>query len=308
MVAELDGQSLPSNWRHLEWKYCLVIAVNIPISIRAEQVLDDVFHRVNRIIPEHQELVTVDPSCPASDAIALMLKHGYSQVPVIANGNVLGVFSFRSFAREAVGGTTEDWVRSKSSPGELAVDEFLEQWSFARVQDDMVQVFGAVNEDGGILIGTPERLIGILTPTDTLDYLYHVASPFVLLSEIELALRVLINSALDDDQLIEAAKRCLKSVYGSENAVPTSVKQMTFDNYQSLISFGENWIHFEVVFGGTRPRTQAKLKQISAIRNDVFHFKREIGMSDHEVLVTHRNWLLSKVKQAEPHDPPEGLQ
>ena len=76
---------------------------------------------------------------------------------------------------------------------------------------------------------------------------------------------------------------------------------MTFDNYKSLISHGENWAEFEPVFGATRSRISAKLKEIGGIRNDLFHFKREIKVQDHEALAGHRNWLLSKVKQVEAH-------
>ena len=56
---------------------------------------------------------------------------------------------------------------------------------------------------------------------------------------------------------------------------------------------------FEPLFGGTRSRTSGKLKEIGAVRNDVFHFKREITMQDHQTLAGHRNWLLNKIKQAE---------
>jgi Transposase DDE domain group 1 len=52
----------------------------------------------------------------------------------------------------------------------------------------MSRAFDAMDRDNGILIGTPERLVGILTPMDFLRYLYQVANPFVLVSEIELAL------------------------------------------------------------------------------------------------------------------------
>jgi hypothetical protein len=80
---------------------------------------------------------------------------------------------------------------------------------------------------------------------------------------------------------------------------------MTFDNYQSLISFGDNWKQFERVLGGTRTRASGKLKEIGAIRNDLFHFKREITMQEHQMLAGHRNWLLTKIKQAEAHPKPE---
>ena len=165
----------------------------------------------------------------------------------------------------------------------------------------MVRVFDAMDRDNGILIGTPERLLGVLTPMDFLRYLYQVASPFVMVSEIELALRALIQIALSPEQLVRAAKRCLSSAYGGEDKVPTSLENMSFDNYQALLSHGESWPEFEPVFGGTRTRAGGKLKEIGMIRNDLFHFKREMNMHDHQILAAHRDWLLSKVRQAESY-------
>ena len=141
--------------------------------------------------------------------------------------------------------------------------------------------------------------MGILTPMDFLRYLYNVASPFVLVSEIELALRALIGIALAPDKLAAVARRALASAYGGEDKVPISLEEMTFDNYQSIISRDDTWNLFEPFFRGTRTRTSAKLKEVGAIRNDLFHFKREIILRDHETLAAHRNWLLNKIKQAE---------
>ena len=41
----------------------------------------ELFHRINRIIPEDQLVLTVPPSCKVRDAVVQMLEHGYSQVP-----------------------------------------------------------------------------------------------------------------------------------------------------------------------------------------------------------------------------------
>jgi len=262
-------------------------------------IASELFHRINRIIPPNQELLTVPPTCRVRDAVALMRKHGYSQVPVVQSGEVLGVFSYRSFAKEAASATLEELDKQRCAPGDLHVDEFLEQFEFARVTEEMNRVFDAMDRDNGVLVGTPDRLIGILTPMDFLRYLYQVASPFVLVSEIELALRALIRVALSEEQIELAATRSLVSAYGREERVPKTLEDMTFDNYQSLISHGENWTEFDVLFGGTRTRTSGKLKEIGAIRNDLFHFKREITVKDHQTLATHRNWLLTKIKQAE---------
>ena len=37
---------------------------------------------VSRLIPERQEVVSALPEIPARDALAVMRKHGYSQLPV----------------------------------------------------------------------------------------------------------------------------------------------------------------------------------------------------------------------------------
>ena len=270
-------------------------------ALKELDLVSELFHRINRIVPQNQRVLTIPPNCRVRDALQLMRQHGYSQLPVVNNGEVLGVFSYRSFAQEAANATLEEWNRQRCAPGDLSVDEFLEQFEFARVTEEMVRVFDTIDRDNGILIGSPDHLIGILTPMDFLRYLYQVASPFVMVSEIELALRALIRMGLSDEQIATAAKRCLASVYGGHARVPTKLEEMTFDNYQTLISHGENWASFEPTFGGNRPRTSAKLKEIAAIRNDLFHFRREITMRDHQTLSNHRNWLLNKVKQAEAH-------
>jgi CBS domain-containing protein len=270
-------------------------------AARELDLASELFHRINRIIPRDQSVLTIPPSFLVRDAVAMMKKHGYSQLPVVDAGEVLGVFSFRSFTLEAARVDLNGWTRHKCAPGDLTVDEFLEQFEFARVTEEISSVFDAMDRDNGILVGTPERLIGILAPMDFLRYLYQVASPFVMVSEIELTLRAMIRLALTEEQICVAAKRCLSSAYRGEENVPTSLKDMTFDNYQSLISHGENWAQFEPIFGGTRPRVSGKLKEVGEIRNDLFHFKREINVSDHETLASYRNWLLNKIKQAEAH-------
>jgi predicted transcriptional regulator len=137
-------------------------------STRELDLASELFHRINRIIPENQSVLKVLPNCLVRDAIAEMRQYGYSQVPVVENGEVLGVFSFRSFAKGAASATLEEWIKQKAAPGDLPVDEFMEQFEFARVTEEMNRVFDAMDRDNGILIGTPDRLVGILTPMDFL--------------------------------------------------------------------------------------------------------------------------------------------
>jgi CBS domain-containing protein len=153
-------------------------------SVPAElDLVSELFHRINRIIPENQRLLTITPQTTARETLTLLQKHGFSQVPVVDGGEVLGVFSYRSFSKKAGVAQLDDWKQQKCAPGDLSVDEFLEQFEFARVTDEMRRVFDAMDRDNGVLIGSPEQLQGILTPMDFLRYLYKIASPFVMLSE-----------------------------------------------------------------------------------------------------------------------------
>ena len=259
----------------------------------------ELFHRINRVIPTNQKMLTIAPTQTVREAIELMQQHGYSQIPVVLNGEVLGLFSYRSFAKEAARVTLAELTQHKYAPGDLPVDEFLEQFEFFRVTEEMGRVLEAMNKDDGILVGSSERIIGIITPMDFLRYLYQVASPYVMVSEIELAIRALIRIALDENHIVIAARCCLAAAYGGEEKVPVTLENMTFENYKSLISHNKTWSNFEPIFGGMRNRVSAKLKEIGEIRNAIFHFRREITVRDHQTLADHRGWLLNKVKQAQ---------
>ena len=259
----------------------------------------ELFHGINRIIPADQKVISVPPDIPVRDALSLMEEHGFSQLPVCKGNEVLGVFSLRSLASEIATSALNDWIRQKCTPGDLPVDEFLEQLEFVRLTDKMAAVLQAIERDNAVLVGTPERLVAIITSADMLRYLDKIASPYMLISEIELALRALIRGAMTPEQLSAAAKVCLRAPHGSEGKIPAELDDMTFDNYKSFIEYTENWKWFEPIFGGSRIRVAGKLKEIGQIRNDLFHFRRVATMRDHQTLSSHRDWLLNKVRQSD---------
>lgn len=82
-------------------------------AVRELDLASELFHRINRVIPQDQKVLIIEPGCLVRDAIALMGRHGYSQVPVVQNGEVLGVFSYRSFAQEAANTTLEEWQKQR---------------------------------------------------------------------------------------------------------------------------------------------------------------------------------------------------
>ena len=176
----------------------------------------ELFHRINRVIPEDQELVFVKPTMLAGEAIQMMLDKGFSQLPVVQGTRVLGVFSYRSFSKVAAHTKLNEMHREGVATGELQVDEFLEQWDFVSINDEWRPVFGRLDATDGLLVGSKDKLIGILSPMDLLRYLDNIASPYVMISEIEMSLRALIRVAIDEDELAMIAEQSLAHAYPTQ--------------------------------------------------------------------------------------------
>jgi len=256
----------------------------------------ELFHRLNSVIPFDQEIVSVLPETPVQEALDLLGKYGFSQLPVMVGRQILGLFSYRSFS-QAIIRLSADARNQRFSPHEMFVEDCIERPVYARVTDEFRSWFDAIDRQDALLVGDPNRLQGIVTAMDILRYLYDIASPFVLLAEIELSLRALIRLAVKQDELITCAKTCLK--HYAEGNLPTDLEHMTFNDYVQIIGDGRNWNHFQPIFKGDRVRTRAKLEQVRDLRNDVFHFRREITIEDYETLSTLRDWMLMKATAAE---------
>jgi hypothetical protein len=228
-----------------------------------------------------------------------MRERGFSQLPVKQGNSVLGLFTYRAFAMEVARAAD-----TKIDMASLPVEEFLEHESlvYARLTDEFRNLIDVLDKNDSVVVSGPEDLIAIVTPMDVLRYLYSVANAFVLIEEIELALRSLIRAAAPSEDLLRACiKNALSDKY--QNAeLPKRLEEMTFDDYVALLRDGRNWVRFGPVFGGTRERVRSRLEPVRDLRNDVFHFRRELSIEDHERLATCRNWLLRCVRKVQAQD------
>jgi CBS domain-containing protein len=255
------------------------------------------FYRVNSFLPDEQALVTIQPDSTVADAIRLMQENEFSQLPVVEGHQVLGVFSYRSFSARML-----EIKQPVGMPiGDLPVDEFIENLEFVHISDDPASAFDLLDRDDAVLVGQPGRLQGILTAIDVLRRLYSIASPFVLLAEIELTLRSLIAICVDQDELEECVRNSLEGYYQGDQ-MPLELQEMTFNDYVQIVGDGRNWSRFERVFGPgewKRKATRTKLTEVRDVRNDAFHFKRDLTNEDLKTLVTHRDWLFRTARRVE---------
>jgi CBS domain-containing protein len=64
-----------------------------------EDALGSLHGRLNDFTAENQQLQTVPRDTLVADALTIMRQAGFSQLPVMHNDRLVGVFSYRSFAR-----------------------------------------------------------------------------------------------------------------------------------------------------------------------------------------------------------------
>jgi CBS domain-containing protein len=263
-----------------------------------ERTLSDLFHLVKRLVPEHQQLITIAPASPVSEALRLMREHNFSQLPVTVGDEVLGLFSYRSFALklpEVLGHSRN------AAPLTLHVDLFLDSPTYANGRDEIADYFTALDTQAAVLVGSPDRVHAVVTSSDALAYFYAAASPYYLLGEGEVAIRELIGASISKEQLQECIQRSLKQHYETnlKQELPTSLDGLTLNDLVMLLRYRGTWELFETTFGKNQDYATAKLAKLPGLRNDVFHFKRQLTLEDLETLRQARDWLLGRVKQAD---------
>ena len=133
---------------------------------------------------------------------------------------------------------------------------------------------------------------------DVLRYFERLARPYVLLQEIELALRELIDQSLSAPQLERCVERALREHYKEryKKEPPSKLADMTFEDYRLIITTRDNWERFKGVLGQNRDLVSIKLERIRRIRNDVFHFRDSVSIRDHQDLASDRFWLFDKAR------------
>jgi len=252
--------------------------------------LSDEFHTVNHLIPDDQELQKIPPDTLVIDVLKTMRQNHYSQIPVMVGNTVLGVFSYRSFAENFAKISS---MKEKPDLGQLRVIDFIEKPNYVQVSEDIEVILKSLSDNDYLLVGQKERLIALITSLDLSRYTYMFASVFMLFREIELTVRRIIQACTTEEQFQSCIHQTLKGIY-AEDKLPKNVHEMTVSDYAQVIGDGRCYPYFEKVFGAgelQRKRTRLRLEEIRELRNDAFHFRRDLNTHDLETLLEYRDWL-----------------
>lgn len=231
----------------------------------------DPSHRLARLEAAHSAPVSVSPNDPLERMTGLMLRHDYSQLPVMTSDReVKGIVSWKSIgSRLALGQrcqTANDCMEPhKELPSDASIFDAID----VIAQHDCV-----------LVRSRDKRITGIVTAADINEQYHQLAEPFLLLSDIETQTRNLIASAFSVEEL-----RAAKDPADADREVD-GVADLTFGEYIRLLENEQRWNKLGLNLD--RKTFVADLDDVREIRNDVMHFDPD-GISE-EALETLRSF------------------
>jgi len=254
----------------------------------ADDALGSLHGRLNDFTPESQQLRTIPRDTQVVEALTMMRLEGFSQLPVMHNERLVGVFSYRSFARRLLEldlGAGVDVLR-------LSVADVVDDLPLMPPDQDVEAAIAAVERDDAVLVRDRDGISAIVTASDLLVGLRALTRPFVLLMELERSLRAIVDHALPAEQLEPLARQILANAYkGREDDLPTTTSDMTFGDLVSVVRDGRAWTDIGNAIGGSRDIVGIRLGPIPGIRNTVLHFRRALSPDEDEKLVAAHEWV-----------------
>jgi len=212
--------------------------------------------RIGSLPAANKALTTVGQDDHLKKAVTMMLQFDYSQLPIMhGEREVKGMISWKSIAsRYAIGGEC------------CKVQHCRED---AQVVDGNGTLFDAIPtivKHGYVLVRNPQdrKITGIVTASDLSLQFQQLAEPFLLLREIELHIRQLLQDkvlAEDLDWLGSADTTAPK---------PNSMSDLSFGGYIRLVQRPQVWQRLALNIDQASLTKQ--LEDVRQIRNDVMHF------------------------------------
>lgn len=211
-------------------------------------------HRISRLKAASMPPKRVSPDDTIERAITLMMRHDYSQLPVMTTDfEVKGMVSWRSIGRR---------ITLNSSCKRVAdcMDPHRDIQSTASIFDAIREV--AIHD--AVLVRDAKRVVGIVTAADLSEQFGVLAEPFLVLGDIETSLRRMIQSAFTKEDLVE-----VRDSTDASRTVETAA-DLTFGEYVRLLQKPESWS--KLALGLDRVVFTEGLDRVRIIRNSIMHF------------------------------------
>lgn len=153
LIAKLESGKIDPSYTKVKTIFDVISKLELKNKIKADRI-------------NYNKVVSVQEKQLVSEAVDLMKKHGYSQLPVLNNRQVVGSISEKTILNQILAGNFLDQI------SKLPIKEVMED-SLPQVNENaplslissLLQVYPAV------LISTKGNVVGIITKADFLKLL-----------------------------------------------------------------------------------------------------------------------------------------
>lgn len=198
-------------------------------------------------------VASVTPQATIQEAITVMLLNDYSQLAVMSGShNLRGAVTWKSIAQ------------ARHANPEASFGDVIVEANSVDYDKELIDVLPILEQADFVFVRDEKRAVsGILTNADVVHRYGELATPFLLIGELDQALRYVIGKTFS---LSEVAICCDSD--GSRGI--RSIDELTMGDYQRMLENPGNWA--KTGWPLERAIFVKRLDELREIRNDIMHF------------------------------------
>lgn len=233
---------------------------------------DSMTARLVHLDASNQVPLSVKRESPLKEATAKMLANDYSQLPVMKDErNVIGFISWQTIGEAQALGKPCELVSQCMKAGVQILE------SSTPLTDAIDQI---IKHEFIMVMGPTKVIQGPVTTTDLSMQYHQTAKPFLLIGQIEAAIRCILDS-LAPIKLLQDSK------HGEDSREVKKPEDLTFSEYKTVISDDNLWGKLDVKL--CKSEVLKTLEKVRIARNEVMHFHPDPDDDSDKSMVTLQN-------------------
>jgi hypothetical protein len=266
---------------------------------------------IKKIIEGRDSLLGIGERQTVREAMELMMENNFSQLPIInAGGKLIGIISEQSINQTCL------HLGQKVGVFDLTVSHCCETVPTLNPDADLIQALDLIQNSAAIIVVEEDKPVATLTRYDLIQFFRDNSEGMIIIEDIEVTLRQLIDSNLPTQKDRSTA---IENAFGYRQRKGRPLPEylrLSFGEYVDLISDSKNWKRFSERFQ-SKEAFRLYMEQVRDIRNQMAHFRGRPTAMQENVLRRAHSWLESHtgplthsttpVKQAEKSVDPAAV-
>lgn len=240
---------------------------------------------IKKIIEGRDSPLCIEEQRTVREAMVLMMENDFSQLPIIDEaGKLVGVISEQGVNQTCL------HLGPRVQVFDLAVSHCCDSPTTLTPEADLIQALDLIQNSAAIVVVEEAKPIAIVTSYDLIQFFRDNSEGMIIIEDIEVTLRQLIDSKLPSHADRSTA---IENAFGYRKRKGQSLpdySRLSFGEYIELICDKKNWKHFSIRLQ-SRGAFKQYMEQVREIRNQMAHFRGRPDAFQEGVLRRARNWL-----------------